>query len=389
MIWSIMKILQVFDLLSHSYGGGTVDVMAVLSKELLKRGHQVTICTTNYKYDKEYAESLKGVEIKLLRNWFNLGGYYYAPDADTIDVTQYDVLHLHCFRSMINEVLCSAARKHKIPYIIDAHGSTIKGNGLMKVLKTIYDKVDGNRILSGASRLIAETEVGIKEYKQLGVNEDKISVVHPPLDMSGYSSIPDRGKFRKSHGINNEKIILYVGRITPIKGLEYLIKTIYDLYKIRKDIILVIVGRDNNGYKEHLEELVHDLKLSNAVMFTGYLEGKNKLSALVDADVLVQPSLHEQGARPGFEAILCNTPIIVTKNTGAGEDVSRIDGGVLVEYGNIGELLVAIQYILGNPPEIKDKTQKAKQWIIDNLSLEKQIDKYEQLYKEVVLDGNK
>jgi len=81
--------------------------------------------------------------------------------------------------------------------------------------------------------------------------------------------------------------------------------------------------------------------------------------------------------------VLCNTPIIVIKNTGAGEEVSKIDAGYLVEYGNKDELTSTMQYILDNPAEAQSKTQKAKDYIEANLSLAKGIEKYEKLYKEV------
>jgi glycosyltransferase involved in cell wall biosynthesis len=90
------------------------------------------------------------------------------------------------------------------------------------------------------------------------------------------------------------------------------------------------------------------------------------------------------GARPSFEAILCDVPVIVTRSTGAGEDIEEIDAGYLVDHGDNVGLSQAMQYILDNPKIAQLKTQKAKEWIKENLSLEKQVDKYEQLYKEAI-----
>lgn len=154
------------------------------------------------------------------------------------------------------------------------------------------------------------------------------------------------------------------------------------LAKSRNDVILVIVGNDD-GYKSTLEKLIKDLDLSDRVLFTGFLDGTAKLSALVDADVVVQTSVYEQGAWAPFEALLCNTPIIVSSNSGAGEDVKKIDAGYLVEHGNKKELSDIIQNVLDNPTEAKEKTKKAKEYIMSNLSLDKGIEKYEKLYREV------
>ena len=142
---------------------------------------------------------------------------------------------------------------------------------------------------------------------------------------------------------------------------------------------MVIVGSDD-GYKSTLDKLIDELNLSEKVLFTGFLGGEEKLSALVDADVMAQTSIYEQGTGVPFEAILCNTPIIVSKNTSASVNVSKIDAGYLVEYGNTQELRDTIQHILDNPAEAKGKVEKGQEYIKANLSLEKEIEKYESLY---------
>ncbi len=83
---------------------------------------------------------------------------------------------------------------------------------------------------------------------------------------------------------------------------------------------------------------------------------------------------------------MCNTPVIVSKNTGAGEEIKNIDAGWLVEYSNKIELRDTIQYILDNPNEAQIKTQKAKEYIKENLSLARQTEKFEKLYAD--LSGN-
>jgi len=109
----------------------------------------------------------------------------------------------------------------------------------------------------------------------------------------------------------------------------------------------------------------------------------------VDADVLIQTSRYEQGAWAPFEAILCNTPIIVSSNSGAGEDVKKIDAGYLVEYGNKNELRDTIQNVLDNQAEAQSKTKRARDYIEANLSLSKRVEDYERLYEELSKQGLK
>lgn len=378
-----MRILQVFDFLSLPHGGGTVDVVYRLSRALAARGHEVTICTGDFELDQDYIDSLTDVKVKVFHSWLNWSGIYIMPSLRRLNITDFDVVHCHCYRSCQNVVVCNKARKYGIPYIIDAHGSSIRTSGVKWLLKWFYDVAFGNAIIKNASRVIAETEFEVDNHRRVGVNPSKIGLIHPLFDTEEFADLPPRGAFREKYNIKGKRIIMFLGRIYRTKGLGFLISSFYEVTQKRQDVVLVVVGSDD-GYKSTADKLIRDLNLSSKVVFTGFLGGVDKLSALADADVLVQSSAYDPGARPSVEAVLCNIPIIVSKGTGASEKIADIDAGYLVEYGNIGELSDTIQYVLDNPEEAQDKTQKAKEYIKNNLSLDKQIGKYEQLYREAI-----
>ena len=391
-----MKVLHVFDLFSLvGRGGGTVDVLYRLSRALSQRGHEVVIYTTDFELDQGYIDSLPEVKVYPFRCWSSLATFYLIPGMigeAKKKLKDFDVVHLHCFRSFQNIVIHHYAKKYGVPYVVDAHGSTLRlargRRGLKWLLKWLFDIAFGYRILEDASKVIAETEVGVSEYKELGVDQDKIvSIPALPFGIEEFSQLPPPGRFRSKYNIKDKQIVLFLGRIHWIKGLDFLVESFYELAKYRSQAILVIVGPDN-GYKSTLDKLINNLDLSDKVLFTGFLGGEGKLSALVDADVVVQTSIHEQGAGAPLEAVLCNTPIIVSSNSGAGEDVRKIDAGYLVEYGNKSELRDTIQYILDDPDEAQSKTQKARDYIISNLSWQKQVEKYEKLYSELI-EGDK
>ena len=384
-----MKILQAVDSFSVPHGGGTVDLIYKLSRALAQRGHGVVIYTGDFELDQEYIDSLPDVKVHLFHSWLNLSRVHLMPSI-VMEVQrklkEFDIIHLHCLRSFQNAVIHHYAKKYGIPYIVDAHGSTPRmageRRGFKWLFRWLFDIIFGYRILRDASKVIAQTEVGVNEYKKLGVNKDKIVLISPPFDIKEFSQLPSPGLFRQKYNVKEKRLVLFLGRIHWIKGLDFLVESFSELAKSRSDVILVIVGPDD-GYKSTLDKLTEDLDLSDRVLFTGFLGGEEKLSALVDADLLVQTSVYEQGAWAPFEAILCNTPIIVSSNSGAGEDVKRIDAGYLVEYGNKNELRDMMQYVLDNPAEAAGKTQKAREYVKANLSLEKGIEKYEELYQEL------
>jgi len=376
-----MRILQAFDFLSLPHGGGTADVIYKLSRALSARGHDVTICTGDYEADYAYLNGLGDVGLKLYHSYFNRHNIYLIPGLTSLDVRNYDVIHLHCYRSIQNVVLAQKAITSNIPYIIDAHGSTVPRTGRKKLLLDMYDMLFGLSLIEKAKLVIAETEVGFVEWEKLGADTSRIRLQHPLLDTSEFAMLPDRGSFRQVYGLDDTPIVMFLGRIHQAKGIDTLVDAVGLLHDWGTDTRLVIVGQDE-GYRASLSDMLEGTSIK--VVFTGYLSGRDKLVALVDADLLVQPSIYEAGARPSLEAIMCNTPVIVSRDTGAGREIASFNGGLLFETGNAMELADRILEILHRPGEARIRTEKAKRYIEANLSLANGIAGYEKIYEEAV-----
>lgn len=385
-----MKILQAFDFLSLPYGGGTVDIIYKLSKALSTRGHEITICTGDYEIDHKYLSGLGDVGLKMYHSYFNKHGIYLMPGLARLDVRNYDIIHLHCYRSIQNVILSLKAIGAGVPYIMDAHGSTVPRSGVKRPLLDYYDWLIGQSLIKNAKFVIAETEVGADEWMILGATVNKVRIQHPLLDTSEFVVLPEKGLFRQAYGLGNTPVVLFLGRIHYAKGIDTLVKAVLQLkqWEIEAKIkelgtTLIVVGQ-NDGYKATLIDLIEKLGIHDRVFFTGHLSGVDKLAALVDADVLVQPSMNEAGARPSLEAIMCHTPVIVSRDTGAGKEIASFDGGLLFKSGDAEELADRIQEIMDRPGEARARTEKAKGYIEANLSLDKGIMGYERLYQEAL-----
>ena len=99
---------------------------------------------------------------------------------------------------------------------------------------------------------------------------------------------------------------------------------------------------------------------------------------------MVQPSRYEQAAWAPIEAVLCDTPVIVSANSGSGEDISRIQAGYLVNYGDGKQLVSTIERVLENPAESKEMVRRAQEHIRTNLSLDKKVEEYKGLYRACI-----
>lgn len=384
-----MKLLHVFDLISPWRGGGTVTIIRNVSRALAGRGHEVTVYTSDFQLEQEHLDSLPYAKVHPFHCMSSAGNFYYTPAMKKTvkeHLSEFDIIHLHCFRSYQNTVIHRYAKEYGIPYVLDAHGSVPRtsssGRSMKWLLKWAYDIFYGNGIIRDASKVIAETEDGFKEYTAMGVKEKDIHLITPPFDISEFSNLPQRGLFREKYGVKAKHIVLFLGRLHWIKGIDFLVESFAEMGKTRDDAVLVIAGPDD-GHRAVLEKLIEKLDIADKVIFTGFIGGENKLSAMVDADVVVQTSIYEQGTGVPFEAVLCGTPIIVSRDTVASRNVKNIDGGYLVKYGNKEEMAGLLEYVLDNPAETKLKTKRAAEYVRENLSLEKAAEKYEQLYKEV------
>tara|TARA_Y200000002_G_scaffold359812_1_gene344455 strand:- start:866 stop:2008 length:1143 start_codon:yes stop_codon:yes gene_type:complete len=380
-----MKILHAFVFFSIKHAGGTSDLMYKIAKAQKKAGLFPIILSGDYKFDYELADQLNGVEFMICKSFFDKLGFSVMPTMiwKLIKARKnIDVVHMHVFRTFQNIILYFFCKIYSIPYVMDAHGA-VPYHKNKRFLKKIFDFVIGKKILKDAKVLVAETDVGRKEYIQIipKLKDEDIKVLSPPFDTDEFIKLPEKGKFRQKFNINpTNKVVMFLGRIHYIKGNDFLIKGFAEALKKRSDLYLVLVGPDD-GHMEECKKLVSDLNISKNVLFTGFLGGEHKNSALVDADIVVQLSRFEQGAWAPLEGVLCKTPIIVTSDTGTGEDVKRLKAGYLVDFDNNQMLADTIINILENYNKAEDITLVAREYIIKNLSMNARVGEYTELYK--------
>jgi len=274
-----------------------------------------------------YDVDVNGIKVDYFRNLSNgfklktmLDTPLAAPFKIRKDIKDYDIVHIHEHRQTLAILASYFARKNNIPYIVQAHGSVLpffQKEGL----KNIFDKVFGFKILHNASCVFALTEVEKEQYLKMGIDEDKIEIVPLGINLEEYEDLPSFGRFRSKFNIGeSDKLILFVGRIHEIKGLDLLIDAFNDLINQNSlenidcpNIKLAIVGPDD-GYLTELEDKIKEYSLEENVIITGPLYNDEKQEALVDCDLFVMPSKYESFTTSGLEAMACSKPLVLTKN---------------------------------------------------------------------------
>jgi glycosyltransferase involved in cell wall biosynthesis len=392
-----MKILQVINGFYPPYSEGGAAIVAYnISKTMARRGHEITVFTTNIlNRSSLFSFPRKCIKTNNLKVcYFNNLIYktskiayfsYELFQSLKLDISNYDLIHLHEYRSYIALAVYYFSKKNNIPYILQAHGQ-LPIIGSWKILKIAYDFLLGSKVLKNANGVIALSRIEARQYENMGVPKERIFVVPNGIDLLEYAKSPPKGAFRKKFNISEDKrILLYIGRIHWIKGVDILVRA-YTLLAKRpgfKDTVLVIAGPDD-GYLGKAKSLVQELGVSDSVLFTGPLYGRDKLSAYVDAEFLVLPSRYETFPSIVLEAYACAKPVIASNVEAMPQIVLHGETGLIFRAGDERELASALAHLLENPKEAEKMGRNARRLAEEKYSIEKIAAELEKVYEEVI-----
>jgi glycosyltransferase involved in cell wall biosynthesis len=372
--------------------GGPVKVAFDVGRELVRRGHEVVVFTSDAKdlenrLDVERDE-IEGMQVYYFRNLFmslvKWSKLFITPDLPKkmmSDLKSFDIVHVHEYTTYQNIVVHHFAKKFGVPYVLQVHGSLPKIG--KQARKWIYDAFFGSTLLRDASKVIALSEIEAEQYKCAGVPAEKIAIVPNGIDLTEYSDLPSKGSFKKKFGLDkNEKIVLYLGRIHEIKGIDILVRAFANILHKLDNVRLVIVGPDD-GYIREIKVLTKALRIEDKVLISGPLYGVAKLEAYVDADVYVLPSRYETFPMTVLEAYACGKPVIASKVGGLNDLLINGETGMLVDPGNTAELTKNILYLLDHAERAEEMGLKGKQFVNENFTINKIAEELQNLYRAV------
>jgi glycosyltransferase involved in cell wall biosynthesis len=338
-----MRILHVGATLDPAYGGPP-SAFCRLAAAHAALGHRVTLLTTaapqTLQVREAIARSIASIpqfdrvqRVEAVQA-FGLKGVL-CPKTDrqliTRLVNEADVIHIHEVWIPLLAHVARAARRAGKPYALSTHGSlTPLALAQKRLKKAIAWRALGFRsMLHRASVLTPNNPVEARAIADLGIKRP-IDILVNGVFPDELRPAPPRGVFRNSLGIGHAPMVLFLSRLHHGKGLELLAEAFATVRKDVPDAHLVCVGPDD-GMKAPLQAQAAALGFADRLHTPGPIYGRDKLSALVDADVFCLPSRSEGFSMSITEAMAMGRPVVITQGCNfplAGE----AGAGIVVPY---------------------------------------------------------
>lgn len=360
--------------------GGIARVVHDLSKRLIKDGHEVTVVTYRDSADVPEYENDKGVNVYRVDNymihpnnfidWIMQLNFNMLSKATEIINKEggFDVIHAHDW--LVTYAAKSLKNAYDIPIVATIHATEAGRNSGIHDETQRYINDTEWLLTYEATEVIVNSNYMKNEIQRLfGLPFDKINVIPNGINLSNFTGIERDYDFRRQYAMDNEKIILYVGRLVYEKGVQHLIAAMPKILSNYHDAKLIIAGR--GGMMDELRAEANNLGLNDKIYFTGYLNSKQVQKMYKCADVAVFPSTYEPFGIVALEAMLAGVPTVVSDVGGLDEIVTHGVDGMKSYAGNANSIADSVTALLYDHQLAANVSKKAKQKVKEQFNWEK------------------
>ena len=384
-----MKILFINHLPLVGSGSGVYTTN--LAKSLISLGHEVCSIMPENETKNVIDESFK--DFKMHPVYFKNKEEIDGSSFNFYDMTpeQYEA-YCNAFDNAIKEeieefkpdiihsghvwIISKIACKYDIPVVVTSHGTDIIG-----LEKGDRFKEDAEYVINNAKKIIAVSNDNGRLIKELFPQSNPI-VVNAGFDPKVFNVQEyDKKEILEKYKIEytNQKIVLYAGRLSLLKGLNILLKAA-KIYEKKQDIITLLVG--NGALRKELKNIAKELELKN-VYFLGHKKQRTLKKLYNIADVFSISSIQEAFGLVGIEALACGLPVVSTK-VGGMKDYVTDKVGKLVNVNDEKELAKAILYVINHKE--KYNKEKLSNYAKENFAQKKTLSKLLNIYNDAIKD---
>ncbi len=249
---------------------------------------------------------------------------------------QFDLVHAHDWMTFPAGMAVQAQSGK--PLVVHVHSTEFDRSG-MNVNQRIYDVERAG--MHAATKIVAVSHLTrsiiLRHY---GVDPRKVEVVYNAIDDDG-----DEGKPPLPPITRDEKIVLFLGRITMQKGPEYFLAAAKRVLEVMDNVRFVMAG--SGDMTRRMIELAAEMGIGHKVLFTGFLRGNDVRRVFRMADLYVMPSVSEPFGLTPLEALSNDVPVLISKQSGVAEVLKH---ALKVDFWDVDEMANKIIAVLRHPP---------------------------------------
>lgn len=357
MTLSKIKTLHVIPTLSPRYGG-PAKVCLEIARRLNRVGQDAMIFTTN----RDYPRGTMAVPVGDPVDHQGVPVTYFPVDVPGLlisrqmacalarTVPNVDLVHIHGLYRFPLAAAAYYSQQFRVPYLVRPHGSLdpyLYHKRERRTLKRIYERLIEFPNLNRAALLHYTTQEEMRSAEFLKLRSPGV-VIPNGIETDDFAALPEAGQFRSKYGLDGKKIIMHLGRVTQVKGLDILAAAFADIARRRDDVVLVIAGPDIDRYASVIRAKLQGLGVERNVVFTGMLIGDEKLSALRDADIFVLPSYTENFGMAVVEAMAAGRPVVISDQVKIWREVKSGEAGLVTPCDAV-EVGRALHSLLDDP----------------------------------------
>ena len=345
----MIKLLHVNSTLDLKKGGGLAERLYHLSKEI--GGHpdfDCSVLTLDIIETNIHRANINFYETKLpvLSKRFHLP--YFNIKKIYNFVKENDIILLMGHWTILNVIVYRAAIVYKKPYMI-CPGGSLPIFGRSKILKFIYNLIVGTSIIKNANAIIAITKDEAKDLSKYKTNKNKLLILPNGIE----KKVPNK-IIEVSNGLRDicrRPFILFMGRISPIKGPDLLVEAFALLIKKHKNISLIFAGPWEEQFLAKIKLRIKTYKL-DCIFFIGHVESNERDYLYKKAKLLIIPSRREAMSLVALEAAKFKLPVLISNKAGFHE-IKNLNPKVLFEPNVLG-ILKVLSYYLDNLDKLKE-----------------------------------
>jgi glycosyltransferase involved in cell wall biosynthesis len=342
--------------------GGVENYVYHLSKEFIKRGHDVKIYTSKPDRTATTKIEFDGIPVIRIPTLYRI---YNTPIIPSLFLKlikeDADVVHAHLPHPMVYDIAAFSCLSKRFPLVVTVHNLEVGRGSSQSSLNTLFSKLYSSSLLpltlKFASRIITTTHQYIETAEILQKMRSKINVIPVGVDLRYLESKYDKEKLKSEFNLSEKFVILFVSKLTEshrYKGLIYLLKALARIHTKFPEIRLFVIGKGE--LRPYYEELSRKFRIDDKVTFTGFIGEETLKKYYTLADLLVLPSITklEGFGMVALEALAFGTPVISSDIAGVSEILKKEKCGIVVESRNSIALSQAIRKFLVDKEHARD-----------------------------------